>query len=309
MLLWFALPLRVPSLRRVTSTDEPSPRAHARGIALMIGSTACFTANTLLIRELGGFMAVNVWMLATVRFAVGLALVAAWYGRRFQPSHLLHNPLLLGRGIVGGAGVYFGYVAVVHLGAGLATFVNSTYIVWAALAAAWLYHERLRPVTAAGSAAALVGIGLLTGVLSLGVKVDPYDGFAILSALGSAYVAIAIRRLHATEHTATIFGAQCCFGLLITGPPAAIQAHPMPAAAAGLLLVAGLCAGIGQIMQTSGYRDLSVAEGSLLQMLGPLGTAVGAVACFGERLSPAQWTGAAIVLAGTAAAAVRRRPS
>ena len=290
----------------MTSAANTTTPHHVRGIALMVASAACFTANVLLIRELGRFLAVDVWTLAAVRFAIGLGLIGIWYRREFQPRHLLHNRLLIERGIAGGAGVYFAYQAVVHLGAGLATFINSTYVFWAALMAAWVFRERVRPATAAGSTAALAGIGLLTGVLALGVRPNVFDLFAVFSALSSAYVAVAIRQLHATEHTATIFGAQCCFGLVFCGPPALAHLHLPSGAAAALLVLAGVCVGFGQIMQTSAYRDLTVAEGSLLQMLSPVGTAVGGVVCFGERMTGLQWVGAALVLGGTAASARKR---
>src|SRR5665213_671219 len=100
----------------------------ARGVGLMVLATLSFTANVLLIRELGRFMAGNVWLLTSVRFVVGLGYLAIFYRRDFQPGHLFRNRKLFERGAVGAVGVYVAYVAYVHLGAGRTTFINSTYI-------------------------------------------------------------------------------------------------------------------------------------------------------------------------------------
>jgi drug/metabolite transporter (DMT)-like permease len=65
--------------------------------------------------------------------------------------------------------------------------------------------------------------------------------------------------------------------------------------------VASLCAGAGQLLMTQAFRDLSVAEGSLLQMLVPLGIAVGGVVFFHEHLTTPEIIGATFILGGTAA--------
>jgi len=290
-----------------TIAGLPSDRSrHLGGVALMGASALGFAANALLIRELGRFLTVDVWLLTSVRFLVGLGVLALCFRRQFEPGHLFRNRKLLERGLIGGAGVWTYYEAIVHVGAARSTFINSTYIFWAALMAAWAFRERLRPLTLARAAAALAGVALLTNVFTAGGGAGLYDGLALLSALGSAYVAIAIRQLHATEHTATIFGAQCVFGLLLCGPPAALHLQPLAPPAWGLVLLSGLCVAGAQLAQTRAYRDLRVAEGSLLQMLSPLGTAAGGAVFFGERLSLRELAGAALILAGTVSVALRR---
>ncbi len=290
------------------------PARHLGGVALMVASALGFAANALLIRELGRFLTVNVWVLTSARFLIGLGVLGLCFRRQFQPGHLLRNRRLIERGVVGGLGVWTYYEAIVHVGAARSTFINSTYIFWAALMAAWVFRERLRAATVAGAVAAVAGVALLTNVVAVGGGAGLYYGFALLSALGSAYVAIAIRQLHATEHTATIFGAQCAYGLvlsclfgpLLTGPAAAATAQPLSLPAWGLILLSGLCVAGAQLAQTRAYRDLPVAEGSLLQLLSPLGTAAGGVIFFGEQLGARGCAGAALILAGTVSVAMRR---
>jgi len=236
---------------------------------------------------------------------VGLGLISAVYWKEFQPAHLVRSRKLVERGVVGGFGVYLTYLAVVRLGAGRATFIGNTYVIWGALLAAWMLHEKLRPGVLIGGAAALAGLGLLTNVFSTTAHPGPYDLIAFIGALLSAYVVVTIRQLHDTEHTSTIFSAQCAYGLVICAIPAMLTYQPVSAAAGAVLLIAGVTAGVGQLAMTRAFRDLPVAEGSLIQMLVPLGIALGGMVFFGERFAPHEMVGAALILSGTAFTAVR----
>jgi len=278
---------------------------HRRAVALMLLSAASFTANVLLVRALGAMGYGNIWLVSCARFVVGLGLISAVYWREFQPAHLGRSRKLVERGVVGGFGVYLSYLAVVKLGAGRATFIGNTYVIWGALLAAWMLREKLRPGVLIGGVAALAGLGLLTNVFSTSAHPGPYDLIAFIGSLLSAYVVVTIRQLHDTEHTSTIFAAQCVYGLIICAVPAVVTYQPVSAAAWAVLLVAGVTAGIGQLAMTRAFRDLPVAEGSLIQMLVPLGIALGGMLFFGERFALHEFIGAALILGGTAFTAVR----
>lgn len=276
----------------------------------MLLSAACFTANALIIRALGAVQSVDVWLLTCVRFVVGLGLILASFRigpEAFQPRHLLRHRRLIVRGLLGGAGVYCYYLTVVHLGAGRATFINNTYVALGAVFAVVMLHEPLRAALATGGTLALGGLALLTNVFGTGAGISGYDGLAILSAVVSAYIVVTIRQLHAEgEHTSTIFAAQCVYGLLICGGPAAAHWAPVSAAAWALMVVGALCAGVGQICMTRAFRDLPVGEGSLLQMLVPLGIAVGGVVFFHEHFLPHEIIGAVLILIGSGLPAIQR---
>lgn len=282
------------------------PGHHARGVMLMIASTASFTVNVLLIRALGEIQTVNVWLISCVRFLAGLAVLFLLYRRELRLGRLFSHPKLAVRGLVGGASVYGYYLTVVHLGAGRATFINNTYVIFGALMAVWLLRERFHAPLAIGSVAALAGLALLTNAFGRDAQANPYDLIAVLTAIASAYVVITIRQLHATEHTATIFAAQCVYGLLICAAPAALHPQSISPLAWAVMLLAGVFAAAGQIAMTRAFRDLPVAEGSLLQMLVPLGIAVGGIVFFQEHFAPPELVGAALILGGTAVTAARR---
>jgi drug/metabolite transporter (DMT)-like permease len=116
---------------------------------------------------------------------------------------------------------------------------------------------------------------------------------------------VTIRQLHATEHTSTIFAAQCAYALVICGVPAAATFQPLSFTAWGVMLLIGVTAGVGQLSMTRAFRDLPVAEGSLIQMLVPLGTALGGGLFFREQFTAQEMIGAALILAGTTYTVVR----
>lgn len=271
----------------------------------MLLSAAAFTANVLLVRLLGEQGHANIWLVTVTRGLVGLALIYAVYHREFRPVRLFTRRKLIERGALGGIGIYLTYLCVVKIGAGRAVFIGNTYVIWGALLAAWLLHEKLRPSVVVGGLAALVGIGLLTNVFSGHAAPSLYDGVAVLGALLSAWVVVTIRQLHHSEHTATIFGAQCAYGVLICLGPGLVTYTTLPASAWLLMGAAGVTAGVGQLTMTRAFRDLPVAEGSLIQMLVPLGTALGGMLFFGEHFTPHEVLGAALILGGTAYTAVR----
>jgi len=272
----------------------------------MLLSAASFTANVLLVRALNDLHFANIWLVSCARFVVGLGVVAVVYRQDWQPLHLLRNPRLIERGLLGGVGVYLTYLCVVKLGAGRATFINNTYVIWGALLAAWVLKEKLRPSLLAGGVCALTGLALLTNVLGSGTAPGLYDGLAVLSALVSAWVVVTIRQLHSSEHSSTIFAAQCFYGLVLCGIPALLHLQPISGLGLAVTAIASVTAAVGQLAMTRAFRDLSVGEGSLLQMLVPVGIAVGGVVFFQEHFMIHELIGAALILGGTAFTALRQ---
>lgn len=280
-----------------------------QGHLLMLASTACFTANVLIIRALGTVESVDVWTISLVRFLAGIGLLLAAYRRETQFRRVFCRPQLVLRGLVGGIAVCGYYLTILHLGAGLATFIGNTYVILAALMAVGMLGERLRTPLVLGGVAALGGLALLTDAFGSGRHSVLYEAVAVLTAFASAYVVITIRQLHATENSATIFSAQCVYGLLVCIVPVLIH-PPAPSRTAWALMgIAGLCVAGGQLFMTRAYRDLSVAEGTLLQMLVPVGVALGGRFLFHEHFSARELTGGLLILVGTGVTAFRGRES
>ncbi len=69
---------------------------------------------------------------------------------------------------------------------------------------------------------------------------------------------------------------------------------------------AGVRAGARPLAMTPAFRELPVAEGSLIQMLVPLGIAAGGFAFFHEHFATHELIGAALILIGTVVTMLRR---
>lgn len=288
------------------NTSAVSTRSHRTSLLMMLGSAACFITNVLLIRALAGVENVSVWVITSARFAVGLVIVCTLYRREFQPSHLFTNRKLIERGLLGGLCTLGFYYTVTALGAGRATFINNTYVIWGGLFAVWVLREHLRPALLSGAVATLLGLALLTNPFATGSRTGWSDLVAFCNALGAAWIVVTIRQLHAREHSSTIFAAQCVFGLLLCAGPAIADFAAITPTAWLILAIASISASAGQLLMTQAFRDLSVAEGSLLQMLVPLGIAIGGVAFFHEHFTALELLGGALILAGTVASSWQR---
>ena len=265
----------------------------------MFIAAACFVANVLLIRALGRDGG-DVWTTTALRFAAGLALCLVFQRRSLDAHALFTKPRLILRGLLGGASTYALYLAIVHIGAGRAVFLNNTYVILSSLLAVWVLRERFRLLLAAGAVAALAGLGLLTGAFFGDLRVGPYEGVAIASACVAAWIVVAIRQLHQEGvPTATIFASQCVYGLLLCAPFLIAQGiFPSPAAGLGLV-AAGILAGAGQLAMTSAFRDLTIAEGTLIQTIVPLGIAAGGIVLFSETLGWSGALGGLLIVAGS----------
>lgn len=265
----------------------------------MFLAAACFIGNVLLIRALGQGDG-DVWTLTALRFAAGLALCVGFQRHALDVGALFTRPRLILRGLLGGAATYALYLAIVHIGAARAVFLNNTYGILSSLLAVWLLRERFRLSLAGGAFTALVGLGLLTGAFFGELRIGRYDLIAIGSAVAAAWIVVAIRQLHQEGvPTATIFASQCVYGLLLCAPFVVWQgAWPSPGAGLGLV-AAGVLAGVGQLAMTSSFRELTVAEGTLIQTLVPLGIAAGGIVFFGEALGWHGIVGGLLIVGGS----------
>jgi drug/metabolite transporter (DMT)-like permease len=280
------------------TTALPRPALLRPGLLLMLASTAGFTANVLLIRALSMSAAAGIWMIVLARFVVGLGITSGFFRRELELGRVFTDPMLVRRGVVGALGTCGFYLTVEQLGAGRAVFIGNSYVIMAGLMAIPMLGERFRPTLAAGGIGALVGLALLTDAFGSRRPFGAYELVALAAAVASAYVVITIRQLHARAHTSTIFAAQCVWGILFCLGPALLHAAPLTSLGALGLLASGLAASSGQLLMTRALRELPVAQGTLVQMLVPVGVAAGGLAFFGESLSTGEMAGGALVLAG-----------
>ncbi|MDB6075190.1 MAG: hypothetical protein JWO89_2830 [Verrucomicrobiaceae bacterium] len=286
-----------------TSPALPPPRIDIRrGTMWMLLSIVCFTGNSLMIKHFASDRHIDPWLTMSFRFGVGLLMTMAL----FLPSGSLSlkrsfmSWLLASRGVLGALGTAAYYHSIGPLGAGKSTLIGNTWCVWAAIMATTMLGERLGLMKLLGIFVALCGLGLLSNIAPGSLAVTgKWELVALTGAVLAALVVVVIRQLTKTETSATIFASQCLYGLLLSLPLASATAVHLTLGDIGLLTVAGLCAGVGQLAMTEGFRFLTIAVGGAFQITLPLVISMGGILLYGEHFNGIQILGGILILVGS----------
>jgi drug/metabolite transporter (DMT)-like permease len=293
-----------------TSTFLPS---FSRGSLWMVVSLFCFTANALLLKYLGTELKVDPWQALLFRAVIGFGIVLLIFPKTggFTGLDLRRsatNRVLISRGIIGALGTAAYYITLPVLGAGKATLIGNTWVIWSALLAIFALQEKLAMRQFFGIAIAISGLVFLTGVSqSEDLGQSKYEWIAIIGALLAAWTVIVIRQLTRTDSSATIFTAQCIYTGLLAIPFVVTGGWNGSPLAIVLLASAASLAAVGQLAMTEGFRHLPVSVGGAFQVLLPLSITLSSVGLFGETFSTMQAIGGALILAGGYQTIARRR--
>ena len=200
-------------------------------------------------------------------------------------------------------------VAVALAGATVTAFVAGLYAVLAAALGVLLLDERLERGTVAWLGAALAGTALLSDLrptpdLAAGVVV------ALGAAIAFALFLVLSRRWSAPHRLSgpavavvglAEMGVLLGIVMLVVGDPGA-SAAPRPEAIAAVAWLAVGPGVLAAMLVLVGMRRLTARRASAFLLLNPPTAALGGWLILGERLSPAQLAGAALVLVAIAGA-------
>lgn len=268
----------------------------------MVLSVLAFTTNTLLLKYIGqGEHPLSPDMPLFFRAAVGILLVLVFFrGRR--PTRIrpvFRDRSLILRGLTGLLGTAAYYWTVPTLGAGKATLICNTYVIFASIIAMLSLGEKLTLQRFLWLAAAFAGIVLLVGPRAEGegFTIGFPELLALFGAIMAAWSIVLVRQLTLEYSIGTIYLAQCVWILVPIGFLAVPELPQLTLPEIGLLLLAATAAGCGQLAMNEGYRCLTVTTGATIQMLWPVATTLGGWILFDERFGPLQWVGALLILA------------
>jgi drug/metabolite transporter (DMT)-like permease len=292
-----------PNSTSQASLSPPALRIDVRkGMLWMLLSLVSFSSNALLIKHCSSDRHIDPWLTMACRFAVGLTVTGILFGHTgaLRIHRIFLSRLLASRGVMGALGTAAYYFSIGPLGAGKATLIGNTWTAWSAILAAAVLHERLGLVKSLGIAVAIFGLLLLTGISPESLMQDgKWELLSLCGAVLSAFAIVVIRQLTGTETSATIFASQCVYGLLLALPFAAPHFARLSLADYLVVLTAGLCASIGQLAMTEGFRFLTVASGGAYQMAVPLLISVGGVFFFNEHFTWSQAIGGSLIIFGS----------
>jgi drug/metabolite transporter (DMT)-like permease len=202
------------------------------------------------------------------------------------------------------------------VGAGLATVLGNTQVVFVAVLAWLLLREKMPLRTALAIPVVLVGVALISGVIgSNAYGDDPQLGVLIGLATGLSYAGFLLILRHGNADlrrpAGPLFDATLSatiVSLAIGLPLGEINLLPSWPAHGYLIALAVSSQVVGWLLISVSLPRLPAALTSVVLTLQPVGAVVLAVLLVAETPSPVQLLGAAAILAGLLLATVRRRP-
>jgi drug/metabolite transporter (DMT)-like permease len=285
------------------------------GIAAAAGAAVLFgLAFPITVFALRSFTPIGTAALScTIAFVVLLLLAAL--GVVPRPTLRERTPANLARlafvALVGGLSfIACANIAIALSGPTIAGFVSSLYAVLATFFAIPILGERIRPTVVVALCVSLVGTALLAGFAPLGSSVAGIV-FGVIAAVSFGLYLVNARRWGPAHGlTGTIVVLALLFGRgpllllveLIREPASLVPANPDPAA---LLALAYLVLGpmlIAQVFIVASVARVPARRTSASLLLTPLCSAIGAYVLLGDRLTPPELLGAALLLLGIAGA-------
>lgn len=299
-----------PALAAAPASSSGAELFAARGRAMMAVSALFFGAMAVAAREVSSELGAA--QIALLRFAIGLAGVAGVALVRRDTLRATRPGLLLLRGLFGGVAVLLYFMAIERLGAGLATLLNYTFPLWAALFAALTLGEKLTGRVAAGMALATLGLVVVVGPAELarfagGLETPQIQlGLAcgLASSVAGGAATTVVRALRRTDSALAVFGGFCLVGLFVCLPFAWRDWRPVSGHAALVLLLVGTLSFGAQVLFSWSLGYVTAGSGSLATQLTVVASYGFAALLLGEVPSPHAVVGGLVVTAGVLVASL-----
>ena len=190
--------------------------ALGRGVGVILLSSLCFGVMAVLVRVAAEKMPAA--QVAWVRFTGSfLILFLTSRGRGLERRSTL-GPLLL-RGVLGAVAITFYFIGIGGAGAGLATLIQNTYPIFAALLASIFLHEAFTPRLGIALLLDVAGVVL---IIAPGIRDASPHTYGALASFAAAMLSggaiTAARRLRYSESATVITTYFMGVGALVTAP-------------------------------------------------------------------------------------------
>jgi drug/metabolite transporter (DMT)-like permease len=289
-----------------------TPRLRAE--LVLLGVTLAWGGSFLVVKDTLGTL--EPFRLIALRFALAVAALATLFGRRAlalgrdaggRPQWRAG----LGIGLLLWAGFAFQTLGLRDTTPARSAFITTTYVAMVPLLMRVISGRPLRKRVVGAAAAALIGLYLLTDPDSGGA--NPGDWLTLLGALAFAGHMVALDRGArampapglAFAQMAVVAGASLPFALAEGGASEAFSGRSL--AALGYLGL--ICSAAGFLGQTWGQRHTSPVRVGLIFSLESLFAALLSVALGMETLTPLQWAGGLLLVAGVVVGELPEEPA
>lgn len=249
-------------------------------------------------------------------YALPLLLLIA---RREQRAHGPIDRRVIGLALIAGlffsADLLFWHHAIEEVGAGLATVLGNTQVIFVPLIAWLVLGERLRPALIWSVALVMLGVVLISGIGGAAYGRNPGLGVIFGATTGLSYAGFILVQRSANRDdrrpggpllvaTAAAGLASLCAGWLLGEIDLRLT---WPAHGWLLLLGVGVHAG-GWLLISIGLPRLPAAVTSVLLTIQPVASVILGRLIFAETPSPLQLGGVALVVVGLVVTGRERRP-
>jgi drug/metabolite transporter (DMT)-like permease len=263
---------------------------------LLLASSVLFGVMAVGVRVAAEEMAPL--QIAFFRFAgsfVVLLSVTGARGLRPRPGNLLR---VLFRGLIGTVAISLYFVGIEGAGAGLASLLQSTYPVFAAVLASVLLHERFTRRLLVALGLNVAGAGLVVGAE---IGYGPRTELGMAAALGAAVLAggaiVTARHLRGSESATLITVYFMGVGALVTAPSLLAGVPALHATHQAALLLVVLTSVAAQWILHHSLGFVSAAVASLVSATGVVTAASLEVLWIGDAIHPETIAGGALMIA------------
>jgi drug/metabolite transporter (DMT)-like permease len=279
-----------------------SPKSEARGLALVALSTLAYGVQPV-FGKIAYAAGVEPLPLLAWRYLIASLCLAVLVRGPMPPLRERLKLWAIGSIFVGNSVSYF--MALSLMPASVTTLITFSFPVIVALVAALAGVERLTWRSLVAAVAAFTGCALTAGGLQLASGLSArgvawalagatiYATYVVVSSRFGRGVPARLLALHLVQVSAVI-----CALLAIAGPGLALPADPRAWLSVAAIAVVSTVVSMSAFL--AGMAIVGPSRASVLASLEVVVTLALAIALLGERLTPAQWTGAALILGAVA---------
>ena len=284
------------------SADAASLARHRQTTGVIVSlASAMIVGWAPIFGKMAYRVGVDPYTLAALRTMLAAAMLWVFYLVRWRQYIRIDWRNLLGcvgMGAVNGVGSLFYYTGLQRLDASLVSLLNSLYPIWVFIFLSASGHAISR-LAAARLALALVGLYFVSnagplrpnslGVMLMLASAAAYGWHPVLGQWVLADVDSRTATLYVLTTMAVVVG-----GVRLPGSPAL---EPISGPGWEAILGLALVTALSRLTMFAGLQRLGGAQTALLGITELITTLLVAFVVLGERLSPAQWVGAAIITA------------
>ena len=284
------------------SADAASLARHRQTTGVIVSlASAMIVGWAPIFGKMAYRVGVDPYTLAALRTMLAAAMLWVFYLVRWRQYIRIDWRNLLGcvgMGAVNGVGSLFYYTGLQRLDASLVSLLNTLYPIWVFIFLSASGHAISR-LAAARLALALVGLYFVSnagplrpnslGVMLMLASAAAYGWHLVLGQWVLADVDSRTATLYVLTTMAVVVG-----GVRLPGSPAL---EPISGPGWEAILGLALVTALSRLTMFAGLQRLGGAQTALLGITELITTLLVAFVVLGERLSPAQWVGAAIITA------------